>query len=56
MLRAIRFAARLGFDIHPETEGAIVRLHPLIREVSAERVRDEIVRILTEGHARRDLA
>jgi tRNA nucleotidyltransferase/poly(A) polymerase len=53
MLRAVRLAARLGFDIHPETEGAIVRLHPLIRDVSAERVRDELVRILTEGHARR---
>jgi poly(A) polymerase len=53
MLRAIRFAARLSFDIDPETEGAIVRLHPLIRDVSAERARDEIVRVLTEGHARR---
>ena len=53
MLRAVRFAARLGFDIHPDTEAAIVRLHPLIADVSAERVRDEIVRILTEGHARR---
>ncbi len=53
MLRAVRFAARLHFDIHPDTEAAIVRLHPLVRDVSAERVRDEIVRILTEGSARR---
>ena len=53
MLRAVRFAARLGFDIHPETEAAIVRLHPLIRDVSAERIRDEVIRILTEGSARR---
>jgi poly(A) polymerase len=53
MLRAVRFAARLGFDIHPDTEAAIVRLHPLVGDVSAERVRDELVRILTEGHARR---
>src|SRR3954447_15990319 len=53
MLRAIRFASRLEFDIHPDTEAAIVRLHPLIADVSAERVRDEIVRILTEGHGRR---
>lgn len=55
MLRAVRFAARLGFDIDPETESAIVRLHPLIRDVSAERIRDEIIRILTEGHARRGI-
>jgi tRNA nucleotidyltransferase/poly(A) polymerase len=53
MLRAVRFAARLGFEIHPETESAIVRLHPLVHDVSAERVRDELVRILTEGSARR---
>lgn len=53
MLRAVRFAARFGFDIHPDTEAAIARLHPLVRDVSAERVRDEIVRILTEGGARR---
>jgi poly(A) polymerase len=53
MLRAIRFAARFGFDIEPETFGAIRRLHGLIRRVSAERVRDELTRILTEGGARR---
>lgn len=52
MLRAVRLAARLKFDIHPETEGAIVRLHPLIRDVSAERIREELVRILTDGNAR----
>ncbi|MBC8165832.1 MAG: CCA tRNA nucleotidyltransferase, partial [Bryobacteraceae bacterium] len=53
MLRAIRFAARLGFEIHPDTEAAIKRLHASVEEVSAERIRDEIVRILTEGSARR---
>lgn len=53
MLRAVRFAARLGFDIEPVTEAAIIRLHRLIRDVSAERVRDEILLILTEGSARR---
>ncbi len=52
MLRAVRFAARLGFAIEPETMRAIQRLHPLICRVSAERVRDELVRILTEGGAR----
>src|SRR5579872_4798874 len=53
LLRAIRFAARLGFAIEPATFDAIRRHHALIRSVSAERVRDELVRILTEGGARR---
>jgi len=55
MLRAIRFAARFGFDIDPGTMAAIQKLHENIRRVSSERVREEIVRILTEGHARRGL-
>lgn len=53
MLRAVRFAARLQFDLDSDTEAAVVRLHHLIADVSAERVRDELVRILTEGAARR---
>jgi putative nucleotidyltransferase with HDIG domain len=52
MLRAVRFAARLGFQIEPETMAAIRRNHSAILRVSAERVRDELVRILTEGGAR----
>jgi len=53
MLRAIRFAARFGFEIEPETMAAIQRLHDRITRVSPERIRDELVRILTEGSARR---
>ena len=53
LLRAIRFAARLGFAIEPDTFDAIRRLRALILKVSAERIRDELVRILTEGGARR---
>ena len=53
LLRAVRFAARLGFAIEPATFEAIRAHHALIRSVSAERVRDELVRILTEGGARR---
>jgi poly(A) polymerase len=53
LLRAVRFAARLGFSIEPATFAAIRRSHALIQKVSAERVRDELVRILTEGGARR---
>ncbi len=53
MLRAVRFAARLGFEIEPDTAAAITALAPEVHQVSAERVRDELSRMLTEGHARR---
>jgi len=53
MLRAVRFAARLSYCIDPATFDAIRRLRALIRTVSAERVRDELARILTDGGARR---
>jgi putative nucleotidyltransferase with HDIG domain len=53
LIRAVRFAARLGFAIEPATMAAIQRLHGLIVNVSQERVRDELARILTEGGARR---
>jgi poly(A) polymerase len=52
LLRAVRFAARLGFEIEAETFAAIQRLAPLIKSVSPERVRDEVARILTEGGVR----
>src|SRR6202034_2206896 len=53
LLRAVRFAARLDFAIEPATMAALQRLHGLIESVSAERVREELARILTEGGARR---
>lgn len=53
MLRAVRFAAGLGFRIEPKTCDAIRRLAHLTARVAAERVRDELSRILTEGGARR---
>ena len=53
MLRAVRFAARLDYEIDPATEAAIRELASGIAQVSAERVRDELTRMLTEGHARR---
>lgn len=52
LLRAVRFAARFGFAIDPCTFAAMKRHHALVRRVSAERVRDELARILTEGGAR----
>lgn len=53
MLRAVRFAARLRFSIESHTAEAIRHLRQYVTQVAAERVRDELVRILTEGGAKR---
>jgi poly(A) polymerase len=53
MMRAVRFAARFGYTIEDATVAAIKELAPAIRQVSAERVRDELTKMLTEGAARR---
>ncbi|MEY2495577.1 MAG: hypothetical protein QOJ45_2069 [Verrucomicrobiota bacterium] len=45
MLRAIRFATVLGFEIEPATWDAVVAQAPSISEISAERIREELVRI-----------
>src|SRR5208282_5213947 len=53
MLRGVRFAARFHYQIDAATLEAMQKLAPEIRQVSAERVRDELTRMLTEGQARR---
>jgi poly(A) polymerase len=53
MLRGVRFAARFAFDLEPATAGAIQELAPSVSQVSRERVREELTRMLTEGRARR---
>ncbi len=53
LLRAVRFAARLGFEIETDTFAAMRALAGRLQSVSIERVREELVRILTEGSARR---
>ncbi len=53
MLRAVRFAARFGFEIEERTAAAIRALASKIEQVSRERVRDELTKMLTEGRARR---
>jgi len=55
MLRAVRFAARFGYQIEPETLRAIRRHAEEMERVSAERIRDELSKILTEGKARAGL-
>jgi poly(A) polymerase len=52
MLRAVRFAARLDFEIEPQTFSAIRNAAAQIHQVSCERIRDELTLMLTEGHAR----
>ena len=51
MLRAVRFAARLGFEVQTRTLHSIQQQASAIGQVSAERVRDELTLILTEGRA-----
>ena len=53
LLRAVRFAARFGFAIEPATFEAVRRSAREITQISAERVRDELTKLLTEGAARR---
>jgi poly(A) polymerase len=53
LVRAVRFAARFRYAIEAHTFAAIPRLAPQIHQVSAERLRDELTKLLTEGAARR---
>jgi poly(A) polymerase len=53
MLRAIRFAARFGYDIDAATFTAVRQCAANIHQVSCERIRDELLKMLTEGSARR---
>lgn len=55
MVRAVRFAASLGFTIEEETFAAIQELAPTVTQISWERIGEEITRILTEGGARKGL-
>jgi poly(A) polymerase len=53
MLRAVRFAARFDYKIDPATMAAIQKLATKIHQVSCERVREELTKMLSEGQARR---
>jgi len=55
MVRAVRFAARFRYALEAGTFGAIRNLAPEIHRVSAERLREELSKILTEGAAQRGL-
>jgi len=51
ILRAIRFAARLGFEIHRDTEEAVARTHHGLRKISRERISSELAQILSSDSA-----
>ncbi len=50
MMRAVRFAAQLGFDIDPDTADAIRELAPNLSRVSAERIMTELTKLITSDH------
>jgi poly(A) polymerase len=56
MLRAARFAAQLGFTVDPAALAAMTEMADRIEIVSAERVRDELVKLVMSPHPRRGLA
>ena len=45
LLRAVRFAAQLNFEIEPKTFAAVKKLAPKIKLISAERIRDELLKL-----------
>src|SRR5471032_1293077 len=45
LLRAVRFAAQLDFEIEPKTFAAVKKLAPKIKLISAERIRDELLKL-----------
>jgi poly(A) polymerase len=51
MLRAVRFAAKLGFEIDPATRAPITQLRELLSNVPAARLFDEMLKLLMSGHA-----
>ncbi|HET6843283.1 MAG TPA: CCA tRNA nucleotidyltransferase [Candidatus Angelobacter sp.] len=53
LLRGVRFAARFGYTLEEKTFQAIRDLASEIHQVSRERIRDEVLKMLTEGQARR---
>jgi poly(A) polymerase len=55
MMRAARFAAQLGFDVAPEVVSAMTEMADRITIISAERVRDELVKLVTAPFPRRGL-
>ena len=56
LMRAIRFASQLGFQIEPNTLMAIQANAKLLKQISIERVRDEFLKILASDNATNGIA
>ena len=56
MIRAVRFAAKLDFDIDPDTEAPLSRLAPLLQQVPAARLFEEVLKLFLSGHGQRTFA
>ncbi len=54
-MRAARFAAQLGYGLHPRTRAAIRPALPAVRKVSMERIAEELTRVVVAPHAGRAL-
>jgi len=52
MLRAVRFAAKLQFTIHPDTEAPLTRLAPLLKEISPARLYEEVIKLFHCGYSK----
>ena len=50
IMRAVRFSAQFGYEIEPETRKAIVKLAPNLKNISAERIREELIKLLVSDH------
>lgn len=50
MLRAVRFAAQLGFEIDQEAQDAIKRKACFLKDISAERIQVELTKLITSNH------
>jgi poly(A) polymerase len=55
LIRAVRFAAQLGFEIEPDTWQALRQMAGLVNDVAMERVRDELLLLFQASHAGRGL-
>jgi len=51
MLRAVRFAVKLGFRLHPQTEAPLRALAPLLASISPARLYEEVLKLLLGGTA-----
>lgn len=50
MLRAVRFAVKLGFTLHPDTENPIYTLADLLKSIPSARLYDEVLKLFLSGY------